>query len=71
MAKDHLNKKWKTAKCSVQDCWCRLIVTEDCPTGEDADYPLEYCILCSGAIDAETAEHIVSIHNQWIDSKGK
>ena len=53
--------KWKTIECDTKNCWCRVIVPAD-----DKEYG-DYSIVSSGAIEKELAEHIVKIHNSFIE----
>ena len=60
---DIINQKWKTEPChSGTDCWCRLISTE-------IDHGPESLIVSFGALNTENAEHIVKIHNEWLEAQ--
>lgn len=59
---------WKTMECfSGPDCWCRIIVPVE-PIfynhPESPDIQHEYVIVDAGALDQETAEYIVRLHNE-------
>ena len=61
---------WKTMECfSGSQCWCRIIVPVE-PiyyTHSDTDNKqYEYTILDAGALDQESAEYIVRLHNLYI-----
>lgn len=61
-----LTVKWKTIPCSSsgEECWCRIIL----PIDEiKDDQENEIYIVGSGSINKEYAEHIVKIHNEYID----
>jgi len=63
MKTDLIKKKWETVICtSGEECWCRIIQTMG-----TINYDLDGTIACSGDITKELAEHIVQIHNDWID----
>ena len=72
-----LEVKWKVSNCKQgAQCWCRIIeplhklfYTENGFDG--AEYEEEYYIVGSGAINTESAEHIVEIHNQFIKNQNK
>jgi hypothetical protein len=69
MAKNNIKKKWKTATCNEgAKCWCRLIVTEDYSKKTDK---LENCIAHSGDLSKKEAQHIVEIHNKWLENEEK
>lgn len=62
---DVINQKWKTEVCHASfDCWCKLISTE-------IDEGPESLIVSSGAINRENAEHIVKIHNEWLEAQNR
>lgn len=55
---DNINKKWYVTECfSGESCWCRTIVTD--PSSDE----LEDCIVPSGSIGKDVAQHIVELHN--------
>ncbi len=57
-----LNKKWYVMECSAgESCWCRII-----GTNIDSN-ALEDCVVTSGALTKEKAEHIVELHNKYIE----
>lgn len=61
-----LTVKWKTSLCSQgEKCWCRGIdPVEPIIYSEDE----EAYVAAAGTIDKQTAEHIVMIHNKYIDN---
>ena len=63
MTNKNINKKWKVASCGQEDCWCRLVITEDC---DKEKFDLEDTIICPEEVNKEIAEHIVMIHNLWL-----
>lgn len=58
---------WKTTECfSGPECWCRIIVPIE-PiyyTNPESDNRYEYSVVDAGALDQETAEYIVRLHNE-------
>lgn len=53
------HEKWHIVTCSAgESCWCRIITTN--PESDD----MEYCVVPSGAISKEVAEHVVNLHNK-------
>ena len=62
--------KWKTAECfSGPECWCRIIVPIE-PiyyTNPESDNRYEYSVVDAGALDQQTAEYIVRLHNEHLD----
>lgn len=66
---DMIQLRWKTELCnSGESCWCRLIVTEEKSVWENGS---ETWVVPDGSITKEEAEHIVEIHNQWLDAQNK
>lgn len=61
---------WKATECfSGPDCWCRIIVPVE-PifyTHPESDTKYEYSILDAGALDQETAEYFVKLHNERLE----
>lgn len=60
---------WKTMECfSGPECWCRIIVPIEpiCYTNPESDNKYEYSVVDAGALDQETAEYIVRLHNLYI-----
>lgn len=53
-----INKKWKTNKCEVKNCWCREIITED-----------EYNIVCAGILNPQEAQYFTRLHNNFLKEK--
>lgn len=62
--------KWKVAECfSGPDCWCRIVVPIE-PiyyTNPESDIKYEYSIIEDGALDQETAEYFVNLHNSCLE----
>ena len=63
--------KWKTMECfSGPDCWCRIIVPVEpilYSHEESPDVEHEYIIVDAGALDQETAEYFVDLHNSCLE----
>lgn len=61
---------WKATECfSGPECWCRIIVPIE-PiyyTNPESDNRYEYSIVDAGALDQQTAEYIVKLHNNEIE----
>lgn len=59
---------WKTMECfSEPECWCRIILPVESilySHPENPDNKHEYIIVDAGALDQETAEYIVRLHNE-------
>lgn len=59
---------WKTIECfSGPDCWCRIIVPVEpilYSHQESPDIEHEYIVVDAGALDQQTAEYIVKLHNE-------
>lgn len=61
---ENFNKRWKVIPCHTGEvCWCRCIVTEDYQDGDSDD---KY-IVGDAAMDKETAEYFVKLHNEKLD----
>ena len=62
---------WKTMECfSGPECWCRIIVPVEpilYSHPENPDNKHEYVIVDAGALDQETAEYMVRLHNEHLD----
>jgi hypothetical protein len=58
--------KWKVSSCGDKDCWCAIIEPEDPIVCNFNDTTGDYIVVSSGAIDKETAQHIVLIHNSYL-----
>jgi hypothetical protein len=62
---------WKTAECFTgPDCWCRIIlpvepILYNHPESPDIEH--EYVIVDAGALDQETAEYFVDLHNSCLE----
>ena len=61
---------WKVDECfSGPECWCRIIVPIE-PiyyTNPESDNRYEYSVVDAGALDQETAEYMVKLHNNTIE----
>ena len=61
---------WKTSECfSGKDCWCRIILPVEpivYSHPENPENKHEYNIVDAGALDEQTAEYIVRLHNLYI-----
>ena len=58
---------WKTTECFSENCWCRIILPVEpilYSHPESPDIEREYVIVDAGALDQETAEYIVRLHNE-------
>ena len=61
--------KWKVEPCfSGEECWCRLIVPDEI-INYGPDNVEEVYIVGSASINKKMAEHIVNIHNQYINNQ--
>lgn len=63
---------WKTMECfSGPECWCRIILPVESIFYSHPENPEdnkhEYIIVDAGALDQETAEYLVKLHNTNID----
>ena len=62
---------WKTMECFTgPECWCRIIVPVEPilynhPESPDVEH--EYVVVDAGALDQQTAEYIVRLHNEYLD----
>ena len=63
--------KWKATECfSGPDCWCRIIVPVEpiyYSHPENPENKHEYSIVDAGALDQETAEYFVDLHNSCLE----
>ena len=63
--------KWKAIECfSGPECWCRIIVPVEpiyYSHPENPENKHEYSIVDAGALDQETAEYIVDLHNSCLE----
>lgn len=69
-AKDKsLNVLWKAVPCFTgESCWCRVVEPIE-PIYYDDGGQTEIEIISAGSIGKAEAEHIVSIHNKYIENK--
>jgi hypothetical protein len=62
---------WKATECfSGPDCWCRIILPVEpiyYSHPESPDTQREFDIVDAGALDQETAEYIVKLHNEQLE----
>lgn len=58
--------KWKLSTCTQgEECWCRIV--EPVEEVKDSEGN-EIYIIGSGSVMKESAEHIVKVHNLYIES---
>lgn len=63
-----LTVKWKAVPCHVgKKCWCRMIVPKKKIAYKDSPGDAELWIIGSAAVSKEHAEHIVRLHNNFIE----
>lgn len=66
---EQLNNKWQTIPCHTgKECWCRMIVTKDYDETTQEDDTL---VCHAGALTKNVAEHVVKLHNNFIDVKSQ
>jgi hypothetical protein len=73
------NRPWKTVTCSQgESCWCRIIETVEPieyqvnKSEEDEDtFELISEVIPMGFINAEFAEHVVMLHNNFLEKKSE
>lgn len=61
---------WKTTECFSENCWCRIILPVEpilYSHPESPDIEREYVIVDAGALDQETAEYVVNLHNSCLE----
>ena len=62
---------WKAIECfSGPDCWCRIIVPVEpilYSHPENPENKHEYAIIDAGALDQDTAEYFVDLHNSCLE----
>jgi len=64
---DLIRQKWYIGYCTQgKTCWCRTISIK--PNDDPESNELEYAIACSGELSKIVAEHIVDIHNKWLEN---
>lgn len=60
-----LTVKWKITLCHTgEECWCRMIEPEEKIEDDDGN---EVYIAPAACLSAIHAEHIVKLHNEYID----
>jgi len=65
-----LTVKWKVGTCQEgEKCWCRTIEPAEPILFEDGNILSEYYIIRSGEVIKETVEHLVKLHNQYLDNE--
>lgn len=70
-AKLSLTKEWKVSICHQgKECWCRIIKTKNPIFYYETEEKEEYYIIGSGAINKDTAKHIVKVHNEKLKNNG-
>ena len=61
---DFLKEKWYIVTCNAgESCWCRIITTD--VNKND----MKHCVIHSGAVSKEIAEHIVNLHNKSLEEE--
>ena len=61
---------WKATECFSENCWCRIILPVEpilYSHPESPDIEREYVIVDAGALDQETAEYVVNLHNSCLE----
>lgn len=67
---ESLTVEWKISLCPQGEvCWCRVIEPKNPITYQDGELLSELYIVGSGNIHKEVAEHLVRIHNIFIQNK--
>lgn len=63
---------WKATECfSGQNCWCRIIVPVEplyYTHPSSPDIKREFVIVDAGALDQQTAEYFVNLHNERLEN---
>lgn len=68
-ADDVINYRWKVTLCNQgEDCWCRLIETEQKVIYRGGT---NVFVIPNGSLSKAEAEHIVEIHNAWLEAREK
>lgn len=68
--KKSLEIRWKLDTCnSGEECWCRLIIPETPIIYDFGGRPTEFYIVGDAALDKETAEYLINLHNKSLDDK--
>jgi hypothetical protein len=64
-----LTVPWQVEPCFVgENCWCRIIVPKEKFSYNDKERIIEFQLVQDGSIDKKTAEYMVVIHNQLIET---
>lgn len=67
---EHDNVKWVARPCgSGDDCWCRLVTTEDYIDGDNSKENQNKIIIGSAALNEEIANYIIDLHNTSIENQ--
>lgn len=77
--KEVFNKPWKINTCSSGEaCWCRIIelvepIKYQIGSGEDDEVRFGKIseVVPMGAIDADVAIHLVTLHNDFLEKKSQ
>lgn len=77
--KEVFNKPWKINTCSSgESCWCRIIelvepIEYQVNTKEEDEVRFDTIdnVVPMGAIDADVAIHLVTLHNNFLEKKSK
>ena len=73
------NRPWKTSTCSQGDsCWCRIIESVEpieyqvnkSEVDEDT-FELISEVISMGIIGSDFAEHVVKLHNEFLEKKSE
>mgnify|MGYP006905787176 CR=1 FL=1 len=68
-SKDLILMRWKIALCNTgESCWCRLIIPEG---NVQFEHGVDAWVVPDGSVSKDEAEHIVEIHNQWLESQNE
>jgi hypothetical protein len=73
--KELYNKPWKVSTCSQGEfCWCRIIESVEpiVYREEDEDkFSLISKVIPMGIISSDFAEHVVKLHNEFLEKKSE
>jgi len=72
-------RPWKAVTCSQgESCWCRIIKTVEpieyqvnASEEDEIKFDLISEIVPMGAIDSQFAEHVVNLHNHFLEKKSE
>lgn len=73
--KEIYNKPWKVSTCNEREsCWCRIIKSVEpiVYREEDEDkFSLISEVIPMGIISSDFAEHVVKLHNEFLEKKSE